>query len=95
MTKIVLKSYESDALNFYKSYITKLLFPIKVESFSVPVTKEKITLLKSPHVHKKFKEHYSRKTNTVVMRVSSDKSKVIKKLSLFSINRNGLSIYIS
>ena len=95
MIKIVFKSYNSDVLNFYKGYFSKLAVS-KNKVFNVislPNLKEKITLLKSPHVHKKFKEHYFRKTHILVIKTNLSKVEVKSLLSSFSINRNGVAVY--
>lgn len=60
MYQIKLSSYSQKTLNLYIEFL-KLNFKkvnIKFSKFDLPKTKKKITLLKSPHVYKKSKEHF-------------------------------------
>jgi small subunit ribosomal protein S10 len=58
--QIRLKSLHKDSLNLYKNFLSKTLQSIKI-NFSIcnlPKKKNRITLLKSPHVNKKSREQF-------------------------------------
>ena len=60
MNKIILKSTSKKSLDLYVKFLTLLLknLNLKHSFFYLPETKKRIALLKSPHVYKKFKEHF-------------------------------------
>lgn len=82
--KIILLSSSKITLNLYIKFLTtvlnkfikdKIIFNI----FSFPIRIKKVTLLKSPHVFKKSKEHFEiRKYKTVVFIKSSIDSDILK-----------------
>lgn len=97
MKTLVFKSYNKDALNFYMEYVKLIL--IKKEYnysfFNKLIGVNKITFLKSPHVHKKFKEHYAQKEYSIVLKLREDDNRVLSLLSVLHLNRNSISLTIS
>ena len=66
-------------LKFYKiKYKLNLKF-FMLSNFQL--NKKKVSVLKSPHVHKKAQEHYSLNLNTLFFKIISNLS--LKKLTLF------------
>lgn len=59
-TKIILTSINKKILHFYKFFLIKVLtkFNISYKLMAMPIIKNRITLLKSPHVYKKAWEHF-------------------------------------
>lgn len=97
MKTLIFKSYNKNALNFYMEYVKVLL--IKKEYnysfFNKIVNTNKITILKSPHVHKKFKEHYVQKEYSVVLKLCENDKKILSLLSVLHLNKNSISLTIS
>jgi len=65
-----LKSLDKITLNIYLLFIKKILLNIstKINSiYRLPITKRKITVLKSPHVHKKAMEQFELKIFSSVL----------------------------
>lgn len=60
---VTIKSFKSKLLTFYCIFLTNLLKKVKLKYslISLPKKKKKITLLKSPHVHKKAREQFELK----------------------------------
>ena len=83
MYKFILKSSSKKSLNLYSAFL-KLLFGklnIEYSSFNLPTTKKRIALLKSPHVYKKFKEHFEIRNYKIIFCFSSFSNvKVLKYL---------------
>ncbi len=53
-----------------KNQLSKLFIPFT--SINMPKSKVKLTLLRSPHVYKKSKEHFALQCNSVVFYVSCE-----------------------
>jgi small subunit ribosomal protein S10 len=55
-----IKSFNKQLLNIYSNFLKNTLknYGIKFSFISNPIKKKKITLLKSPHVHKKAREQF-------------------------------------
>ena len=58
--KLTFKSLNKESINLYTLFLTKILEKnrIKHTNFSFPITKKRITLLKSPHVNKSAREQF-------------------------------------
>lgn len=61
---IILTSTSQKSLDIYIRYFEIMFKKLNIQNstFSLPTTKKKITLLKSPHVYKKAKEHFEMRT---------------------------------
>lgn len=59
--QLKIESVSQKSLKLYKIYLQTLFKLKKIEAFFVnlPIYKKKFTFLKSPHVNKKAKEHFS------------------------------------
>lgn len=68
-SQIIVKSYSKIALVLYLNYLKTLLSKggIFFSSFSFPMKRKRITLLKSPHVNKKSKEQFEIKSFKTVL----------------------------
>ena len=62
MLILSIKSLDKITLNLYKKFIKILLFKFKVQYkiINLPTKKTYYTVIKSPHVFKKSKEHFSK-----------------------------------
>ena len=74
--KLVFKSYDKEGLDAYIKNIflilrKKSLYEIKSSIVNLPNKEEDITLLKSPHVYKKAKDHYWTKQFTTLLVIPS------------------------
>jgi len=60
LIKFTFKSLNKESINLYKTFLFKMLEKrqIKYTFFSFPITKKRITLLKSPHVNKSAREQF-------------------------------------
>lgn len=70
--QIRLKSLHKDSLNLYKNFLSKTLQSIKI-NFSIcnlPKKKNRITLLKSPHVNKSAREQFEIKYYSTVIQLN-------------------------
>lgn len=95
MKTIILKSYNKTSLKFAMTYL-KSIFDKNQSNFSFfnrPIIEKRITVLKSPHVHKKFKEHYVQKEYTLILKLDKEIS-VNFILSGVQLNKNSISITI-
>lgn len=73
MMQLILKSYDKDILKIYSNYLlTDNSFFYKNRQVRLPKIKKKITLLRSPHVFKKSKDHYQQVIHTII--ISLDKN---------------------
>ena len=65
--KIKLVSHASKDLNLYFFYLVKQLRKknINFNFVRMPIKKKRLTLYKSPHVHKKAKSQYESRINTI------------------------------
>lgn len=65
--KLKLVSYTSKDLNLYFFYLIKQLHEkkIKFNFIRMPIKKKRLTLYKSPHVHKKAKSQYESKVHGI------------------------------
>jgi len=92
MKKLILQSYDksylltnlSFCLNFFKKN------NIKYKFFIFPDKKKSISLLKSPHVYKKFKEHFIRKISKVA--IETDHRNIQILISRLNLNKNLINI---
>lgn len=87
MNKFLLKSSSKKSLDLYLQFL-KLLFGklgFAYSLFYFPITKKRITLLKSPHVYKKFKEHFEIRNYKAIFSFSSFLN--LKVLKYFFINK--------
>jgi small subunit ribosomal protein S10 len=72
--QIKIKSLHRDSLNLYKKFLSKTLQSIKI-NFSIcslPIKRNRITLLKSPHVNKSAREQFEIKYYRVVIQLNED-----------------------
>lgn len=97
MRTITLKSYDSQIISLYCTYLR-----ITLKRLNLPYTychtkqvNEKLTLLKSPHVYKKFKEHYRQDIYTVSFSLQVRPLKLQKIVSLLNIKEIELFITLS
>lgn len=62
--KLTLTSNSKNSLSTYLKYITIICKKLKINTniVALPMTIKKISLLKSPHVYKKAKEHFEIRT---------------------------------
>jgi ribosomal protein S10 len=76
---IHLKSKSKETLDLYKDFIKKLLNNLNINHsiFFLPISKKRITLLKSPHVNKKAKEHFFLKEYKAILTLNISLSKQI------------------
>ncbi|MBL4623632.1 MAG: hypothetical protein JKY42_00565 [Flavobacteriales bacterium] len=73
MYQIILSSNSKKSLVLYILFL-KLLFKklkLNFSVFNLPSTKKRLTLLKSPHVYKKSKEHFEIKNFKVLFSFNS------------------------
>lgn len=96
MKTITFKSYNPSSLLFTKKYLINLLETHQIPySFSSnPLLTKKISLLKSPHVYKKFKEHYVRSEHVLNLQMKVTFNQFIFLLPFLNINRNSVSFKI-
>lgn len=96
MKTILLKSHDQVALRFAMEYLKVILEKnqYNYSFFNRPSTKKRITILKSPHVHKKFKEHYMQKEYTLVLKIYTVDVNIASLLSIVQLNQNSLSITV-
>jgi len=88
-----LKSFNKQLLNFYILYLKKAFKILNIQNYSInylPLKIKKLTLLKSPHVHKKFYEHFNLKKYSLFIQFKFKKknlnlNKIISKF--FIINK--------
>ena len=84
MTQLTLKSYNKAILDIYISYLIKNSFKsTNLQVVNLPNKIKKITLLKSPHVFKKSKDHYQETLYTTVLFMKCSDS-----LSILNIIKN-------
>jgi small subunit ribosomal protein S10 len=72
--QIKIKSLHRDSLNLYINFLTKTLQSIKI-NFSIcnlPKKKNRITLLKSPHVNKSAREQFEIKYSSTVIQLNDN-----------------------
>lgn len=92
--KLKIESVDNKILALYTRFIINLLKAGNIDSRIIHLPKKikRITLLKSPHVFKKAKEHFQLKKNKIVIFCSLN----IYKLKSFLINRpNTIKIKVS
>jgi len=67
--KLNLKSLDKKSLNLYKVFINQVLerLGIKYKVFNLPTKKNRVTLLKSPHVNKSAREQFEVKSYKTLM----------------------------
>lgn len=95
MRTLTLKSYNKQFLDnsfiYLKVSLEKQGIPFKFLNRKKSV--KKITLLKSPHVYKKFKEHYAQTIHSLVLQVPSVNSGILSLIS--SLNAQSTGVYIT
>jgi ribosomal protein S10 len=79
------KSTNKDILKHYRFFLSNILRQnhINFVCFTIPTVKNRIILLKSPHVYKKAKEHFESETFSFVLYLSLS----IKNLKYLSLNK--------
>ena len=83
--QLKIKSLDQQSLKLYLIKIHKILkiLGIKYNTFNLPSKRQRITLLKSPHVNKKAREQFEIKKYSVMIQIlSQEKFKILKLLSL-------------
>ena len=80
--KILLTSTSKKSLDLYITLLKTTFQKAKVSDsiFHLPQTLQRCTLLKSPHVHKKAKEHFELKTYSVTILCVTKNYSIIKLL---------------
>ena len=80
-----IKSLNKDSLNLYKSFLKKSLKNINInfKIFNLPTKKQRVTLLKSPHVNKSAREQFEIKYYTTTLEINSNiENRLLKFLIL-------------
>jgi small subunit ribosomal protein S10 len=80
-----IKSLNKDSLNLYKSFLEKSLKNINInfKIFNLPTKKQRVTLLKSPHVNKAAREQFEIKYYTTTLEINSNiENRLLKFLIL-------------
>lgn len=100
MYKISFQSTSRKSLDLYILFIKTIFRKLNISYslFDLPQTLKRFALLKSPHVHKKAKEHFELRKYKVIVNVKHDDTNLIKFLILNkpkSINANLLSTFLS
>lgn len=94
MKQLVFKSYNQQYLHsnlcFAVSFLKKNRFKYKL--IMLPVKQKSISLLKSPHVYKKFKEHFIRDLSKVI--IETEYKNIQLLFSKLNINKNLINIEI-
>lgn len=87
MNKIIINSSSKKSLVLYIKFLTIIFnrLNLNFSIFSSPTTKKRITLLKSPHVYKKAKEHFEIKNFQTIL--SFDFSIETKSLKYILVNK--------
>ena len=84
--QIKIKSLHKDSLNLYKNFLNKTLQSIKI-NFSIcnlPKKKNRITLLKSPHVNKSAREQFEIKYYSTIIQLNGDINHKILEILLIN-----------
>ena len=84
--QIKIKSLHKDSLNLYKNFLNKTLQSIKI-NFSIcnlPKKKNRITLLKSPHVNKSAREQFEIKYYSTVIQLNGNINHKILEILLIN-----------
>lgn len=84
--QIKIKSLHKDSLNLYKNFLSKTLQSIRI-NFSIcnlPKKKNRITLLKSPHVNKSAREQFEIKYYSTVIQLDDDINHKILEILLIN-----------
>lgn len=71
--KIVLSAPSKDAIDNYINLISKTIDQASIKIVWLPKKKSRITLLKSPHVNKRAKEHFELNNYKAILTFSSNK----------------------
>lgn len=87
--KLVYKSTQKKALFVYIQFLKKLFLRLNVcfNIISLPKVKKGLTLLKSPHVYKKAKEHFEVSYYTYAVELLLPSHLQFKLLRLFYLNK--------
>jgi ribosomal protein S10 len=95
MKTIVLKSYNKISLKFAMSYLKTIFDKQQISYYFLnrPIVEKGITILKSPHVYKKFKEHYVQREYTLILKVNKDIN-ITSILPVMQLNKSSISITI-
>jgi ribosomal protein S10 len=82
-TLIIIKSIDKITIKLYFLYLKKLLKNIKIKAkfvYNLPVSKKRITLLKSPHVYKTSMEQFEFKKYKLIFGFKNIKENIINFL---------------
>ncbi len=82
--QIKIKSLHKESINLYTNFLQKILGKIKVK-FSIvnlPKKKNRVTLLKSPHVNKSAREQFEIRYYSTLIQLDSDIEHKILQLLL-------------
>lgn len=80
--QIKIKSTNFQILKIYAYFLKKILTKSKItfKCFFLPVTTQRITLLKSPHVNKKAREQFEIKTFSAIIQFNQNKIIFLQRL---------------
>jgi ribosomal protein S10 len=84
--QIKLNAINKESLLIYKEFLLKVFnkLDIKYNLINLPIKKKRITLLKSPHVHKSSREQFEIKKNKILINVSSNIKPIFLKFLLLN-----------
>jgi len=89
MKKIQIKitTFNKKSLEIYEAFVLNILNKLKIPFVSIRLPNKitRLTLLKSPHVHKKAREQFEQKTFKVLIEINNDIN--ISLLKLIAINK--------
>ena len=83
--KFIISSNNSDSLNIYLKYLKFILNKnnVKISVLHLPTKIKRITLLKSPHVYKKAKEQFEKRTFKKIVYIDTS----VENVKLFLTNK--------
>lgn len=81
-----IKSLNKESLYLYKKFLNNIFkkLNIKYNICNLPITKKRITLLKSPHVNKTAREQFEIKNYKAVLNINSLLEPIILKFILLN-----------
>ena len=84
--KIKIKSLHKESIKLYTKFLDKILKRIKVDfsMINLPKKKNRITLLKSPHVNKSAREQFEIRYYSTLLEIKSDVDHKILELLLIN-----------
>jgi ribosomal protein S10 len=92
MIQITLKSYNYETLYQYVKNLKKKSYFCDSKTLSLPKKTKKLTLLKSPHVYKKFKVYYKQTIYSTILRKNS--KNIVNVLPLLKNTPNNILIKV-